>query len=75
MATRRWSSKATWMRSGWLRGSIFWVLLVLGWFSVSKTIIPEAGSTFSSPQHAASLILSVDWGLVHRQTLVMPKNS
>ena len=26
-------------------------------FLVSKTIIPEAGSTFSSPQHAASLLV------------------
>ena len=62
MATRRWSSKATWMRSGWLRGSIFWVLSFWVGFLFQKTIIPEAGSTFSSPQHAASLILSVDWG-------------
>ena len=30
------------MRSGWLRGSIYWVLPVSGWFPVSKTIIPEA---------------------------------
>ena len=30
MATRRGSSNAIWMRSGWLRGSIYWVLLVLG---------------------------------------------
>ena len=30
LATRRWSSNAIWMRSGWLRGSIYWVLLVLG---------------------------------------------
>ena len=28
------------MRSGSLRGSVRWVLLVSGWFSVSKTIIP-----------------------------------
>ena len=30
MATRRGASNAIWMRSGWLRGSIYWVLLVLG---------------------------------------------
>ena len=34
MATRRWSSNAIWMRSGWLRGSIYWVLL----FAVSKPL-------------------------------------
>ena len=62
LATRRWSSKATWMRSGRSGDSIQWVLLVLGWFSVSKTIIPEAGSTFLPFQHAATLISSVDRG-------------
>ena len=46
-----------------LHGSIRWVLLVSGWFSVSKTIIPEAGSTFLSLHHDATLIFSVDWGL------------
>ena len=51
------------MRSGWSSGSIYSVPLVSGWFSVSKTIIPEARSTFLPPQHAATLILSVDWGL------------
>ena len=40
---------------------IRWVLLVSGWFSLSKTIIPEAGSTFSSHHHDATLIFSVDW--------------
>ena len=35
---RRWSSKAIWMRSGWLRGSIYWKLLVWGRFRVSKTM-------------------------------------
>ena len=31
------------MRSGWLRGSIYWVLLVLGsGFAVFKTIIPDS---------------------------------
>ena len=38
------------------------VLLVSGWFHVSETIIPEAGSTFLPLHNAATLILSVDWG-------------
>ena len=42
LATRRVSSKAIRMRSGWLRDSICWVLLFWDRFSVSKTIIPEA---------------------------------
>ena len=29
--------------------------------SVSKTIVPEAGSTFSSPDYVDKLALSVDW--------------
>ena len=50
-------SKAIWMRSGWLRDSIYWVLLVSGWFSVSKTIIPEAQEHFlvsSGPRYTPS---------------------
>ena len=39
------------------------MLLVSGWFHVSETIIPEAGSTFSSLHHANTLNFSVDWGL------------
>ena len=50
------------MRSGCSGGNIFWVLLLLGWFCVSKTIIPEARSTFLPFQHAATITLSVDWG-------------
>ena len=38
MATRRWSSKAIWMRSGWLPGSIYRVLLFWDRFSVSKPL-------------------------------------
>ena len=34
------------MRSRWLRGSIYWVLLVSGRFSVSKTIIPDSEEHF-----------------------------
>ena len=50
------------VRSGWSSGSICWVLLVSGWFAVSKTIIPEAGSTFLPIQYADTVISSVDWG-------------
>ena len=49
MATRRWSSKEIWMRSGFSSGSIYWVLLVCGWFAVSQTIIPEAREHFLTP--------------------------
>ena len=38
LATRRWSSKAIWIRSGWLRGSIYRVLLFWDRFSVSKPL-------------------------------------
>ena len=51
------------MRSGWLRSSIFWVLLVWGRFCVSETIIPETQEHFLPLQRAATLIFSVDWGL------------
>ena len=37
------------MRSGWSSGSIYSVPLVSGWFSVSKTIIPEAQENFLTP--------------------------
>ena len=49
LATRRWSSKVIWMRSGWSSGSIYWVLLVSGRFCVSKAIIPEAQEHFLIP--------------------------
>ena len=49
LATRRWSSKAIWIRSGRSSGSIYSVPLVSGWFSVSKTIIPEAQEHFLTP--------------------------
>ena len=38
-----------WMRSGWLRSNIFWVLLVWGRLGVSKTITPEAEEHFLNP--------------------------
>ena len=34
------------MPSGWLRGSIYWVLLFPDRFAVSKTIIPDAQERF-----------------------------
>ena len=37
------------MWSGWLRGSIYWVLLVWGRFCVWETIIPEAQEHFLTP--------------------------
>ena len=49
MLTRRWSSKAIWMRSGCSSGSICWVLLVSGRFPFSKTIIPDAKEHFLTP--------------------------
>ena len=48
-ATRRWSSKAIWMRSGWSSASIFWVLLAWGRFPVSKAIIPDGQEHFLTP--------------------------
>ena len=62
LLTRLWSSKAIWMRPGSLGGSIYWVLLLRGWFAVTTTIIPDAGSTFLPLQPAATLTPSVDWG-------------
>ena len=47
---------------GALQWCIRWLFLVSGWFSLSKTMIPEAGNTFSSHHHDATLFLSVDWG-------------
>ena len=37
------------MRSGWSSGSIYSVLLVSGWFAVSKAIIPDAQEHFLTP--------------------------
>ena len=52
LATRRWSSKTTKttrIRSGLLRGSIYWVILGLGSVCCYKTIIPEAQEHFLTP--------------------------
>ena len=52
-----------WVRPGWMRGSVYWLLLVWGRFCVWETIIPDAQEHFLPLQHAATLIFSVDWGL------------
>ena len=62
LATRRWSSKAIWMRSGWSSASIFWVLLARDGFLFQKPLSQMHGSTFLPLQHTATLIFSVDWG-------------
>ena len=63
LATRRWSSKAIWMRLGWLSGNIHWVLLVWGWFCVSKTIIPDAQEHFLTPSARRDIHLFGGLGL------------
>ena len=60
LSTRRWSSKATWMWSGRLRGSIHWVLLVWVGFVFGKPLSQMHRSTFLPLQYAATLIFSVD---------------
>ena len=52
LVTRRWSSKAMRMRSGWWRGSIYWVLLFWDRFSVSKPLSQMRRSTFLPLQDA-----------------------
>ena len=49
LATRRVSSKAIRMRSGWWRGSFYWVLLFWGGFRVSKPLSQMRRSTFLMP--------------------------
>ena len=46
LATRRWSSKVILIRSGWLRGSIYWVLLLWRRFAVTKPLSQKHGNTF-----------------------------
>ena len=70
LLTRRWSSKAMWMPSGELRGSIlrgsiYWVLLVWGCFSVSKTIIPDAKEHFLTHSTRRHTYLVGGLGLRH----------
>ena len=52
MATKRRSSKVIWIRSGWLRGSIYWVLLFRGRFFATKPLSQKHRSTFLPPQDA-----------------------
>ena len=63
LLTRRWSSKVMWMRSRWLRGSIYWVLLVSGRFSVIKPLSQIQRSTSFPIRPVATRPLSVDSGL------------
>ena len=62
-----WSSKALRIRSGWLRGSIYWVLLVWGRFRGSKTIIPEAPTHFLTPSARRDKHLFGGLGLKSRE--------
>ena len=69
LLTRRWSSKAMRMRSGWWRGSIYWVLLVSGWFSISKTIIPDAQEHFLTHSTRRDTHLFGGFGLMEWWTI------
>ena len=63
LATRRWSSKAMFMRSGDSRDSICGCPFS-GVSSLSrKPLSPKHRSTFLPLQHHATLTSSVDWGL------------
>ena len=64
MATRRWSSKVIWIRSGCSSGSIYLVFLVSGRFCVSKTIIPEAQGHFLNPSARRDTHLFGGLGLI-----------
>ena len=66
LATRRWSSKAIWMRSGWSSDSIFWVLLAWGRFPVSKAIIPDGPEHFLTPSARRDTHLFGGLGLSNR---------
>ena len=52
LLTRRWSSKAMRMRSGWWRGSIFWVLVLWDRFFAAKPLSQMRRSTFLPLQDA-----------------------
>ena len=52
LAPRRWSSKVIWIRSGWRRDSIYWVLLVLGPVCCYKPLSQMDRSTFLPLQNA-----------------------
>ena len=80
LLTRWWSSKAIWMRPGWSSGSIFWVLLVSGWISLSKTIIPDAQEHFLTPsarRHThlfGGLGIRVDWRFTTKDARIKLKS-
>ena len=74
LATRRWSSKEIWMRSGWSSGSIFWVLLVWGGVCVSKTIIPEAQEHFVNPSARRDTHLFGGLGLIGKVRLTSDRH-
>ena len=52
LATKRRSSKVIWIRSGWLRGSIYWVLLFRGRVFATKPLSQKHRSTFLPLQDA-----------------------
>ena len=54
------------MRSGWSSGSIFRVLLVSGWISLSKTIIPDAQEHFLTPSARRDTHLFGGLGLTYK---------
>ena len=45
-------AKVIWIRSGWLRGSIYWVLLFRGRFFATKPLSQKHRSTFLPLQDA-----------------------
>ena len=53
LLTRRWSSKVIWMPSGWLRGSIYWVLLFWDCFADTKPLSQIQKSTLLFLQKAS----------------------
>ena len=63
MATSRWSSKTMRIRSGWLRGSIYWVLLFRDCFAATKPLSQIQRSTLWPLQDATKRPPSVDSGL------------
>ena len=77
LATRRWSSKVIWIRSG---GRTAWQHLLgapghrVG-FVFPKPLSPKHRSTLLPIQPAATLIFSVDWGLTHDDSCNRSKHS
>ena len=65
LATKRRSSKVIWIRSGWLRGSIYWVLLFRGRFFATKPLSQKHRSTFLPLQDANPTPSFGGFGLSH----------